>query len=205
MADKTTDFFDEGYEKETLPEFVRRVHDEKLWRSPDISELRQAEFVPVFIYGTEQFRFSEHARMSWFPRYGVGRTVSSNYTMFIHNTEHYPIVFFNADHYARGAIQGELYLVTPDFLVNTLDLIFMNNVFFKRVERTIRYHPPGNTENSHVAGAYIYLAKPEAWKDKLRYLERLTLFAPNKKELPVYYQFTYLDDQPNRKNQKPPF
>jgi gamma-glutamylcyclotransferase (GGCT)/AIG2-like uncharacterized protein YtfP len=158
------------------------------------------QYIPVFVYGTEQQNYSEDEAMEDHPCIGYGFTMSSDYVLY-ETDDHQPVALVRPDVTYSARLRGELYLVSPEVLTH-LDKRFTNGVFFIRRERYVQWYKPEDKDKTDkewfVSHAFIYHANQASWQGRLdrNQLKRMsTLTAMEGKE---YFQFRMSDDQPNR-------
>lgn len=179
-----------------LSEFVHNKLTDNCY-TPDMHDIcKKYRYVPVFLYCTHKFQFSDYGVLGSCPRFGVGMTQSANYMMYIYNSG-LPVVLPRIDVRNSGRIQGEIFLVTPDILFK-LDKEFQNTVFFKRHQRTIMWKPPEQKEDRYqMSDCFMYIGSVNKWEDDIK-TGKLKLKDPvvsltNSAQGP-YYMFTAHDD-----------
>lgn len=173
--------------------------------SPDIHEIQHTfTHVPVFVYGTEKFKFSDFQVMDNMPRLGIGCTTASRYEMYMAPFLG-PIVMTSIAP-AAGKIFGEVFLVTPQVLF-WLDDFHQNDAYNRRKEEYIRYYPANQQSEKekdwYISKCWMYQAVPHMWKSKLedkRYT-LLDLTRPDNNPQRQYYVFKRTDD-PNYTQRK---
>jgi gamma-glutamylcyclotransferase (GGCT)/AIG2-like uncharacterized protein YtfP len=184
----------------TLKQFAKTVVYENAG-TPELPWLQaKYQYVPVFVYGTEQRNYSEDDAMEDHPCIGYGFTMSSDYVLY-KTDDHQPIALVRPEVQYSAKLRGELYLVSPDVLTH-LDKRFTNGVFFHRRERYIQWYKPEDKDKTnkewYVSHAYLYHANQASWQGRLdaNKLNRMsTLTSMDGRE---YFHFRMTDDQPNR-------
>ena len=169
--------------------------------TPDIAHLtRSFDAVPIFIYGTQQKKFSEASQMDKATFISTARTCRSTHVMYIYSSGGWkePVVFHLPMLPDVGCILGELYLM-PVSALPALDSLMSNGLWVKRTYEHVRYkeyHQTGKIQEC-VTEAQIYLGDAEYWKKeqeagRLRRKDRwMSSFGP-------YYTFQSTDDKENR-------
>lgn len=187
-----------------LPQFARTCVESNS-ATPDLLYLQaKYDYVPVFIYGTEQFNYSEHDALEHHPRIGLGFTTADDYLLY-ETKDHYPVAITKPETTATAVLRGELFLVTPE-IVKNLDLRYTNNIFFVRRERHIVWHKPEEKDRKEktwfVSRAYVYHGIVSSWQCKIDENEMWRMPLLSAKDGKNYYHFRNADDQPNRVGSK---
>lgn len=169
--------------------------------TPDFVTL-QAKFdlLPIFVYGSEQNKYSDHSMLRGATQIGVGFLPTNNYTMY-RTPQHQPFVLFNPE---RGVpLRGELYLVPPTTMAG-LDMYHTNGIFSRRSLRTVhwyRYEERGNPARQwYSSECYVWLALEARFKHMIEAKTAKETIIYTGKTGQGYHHWRLGDDEPNRIN-----
>lgn len=173
--------------------------------TPDMHKLtRMFDAIPLFVYGTEKRQFSESYYLNKAQYHGEGRTADVQFFMTVTESDA-PVVLrdFNGGPKV-GAIQGELFTVTPDQLA-VLDMKMCNTMLCQRFHKIIRWTPKEHTSQkakmAYFTEAFIYIGKDEYWNDERLGKCKLAPRYVDRTNTP-YFIFTMPLDEENKKWQK---
>lgn len=125
-------------------------------------------YVPVFVYGTQQHRFSENDLLRGMPRIGMGMTVSDDFTMYTCDGE--PVVFEEPKNPKKGRVYGEVFVVPP-VVVADLDRRMCRGYHFHRTWRKIVFWEVASVLKPHPktfeADAMMYHANEPVWAEAI--------------------------------------
>lgn len=176
------------------------------YHSPDIPTLtRKSAWEPVFVYGTEKYKFSHSEVMQDMPRVGLAYTTAPTFAMY-NTKDHEPVALRRPIEPYAARISGEIYLVTPEVLFE-LDSVKENTVYFNRIRMMFNFHSveqrDAKLKTPRMASAWIYIGVDEmfnyAIKDgNVRLMEAYRSNAENSR---LYYAWTKKDDAANLKKE----
>jgi gamma-glutamylcyclotransferase (GGCT)/AIG2-like uncharacterized protein YtfP len=171
--------------------------------TPDLRKLRgEYSYVPLFVYDTLKYGFSEHWRLKDFPRLGIGATTSDEWRMF--KTEEDQAVVLNKPPVVmpprNGHIFGDLFAIPVSLLVD-IDNYITNTVFFHRENVMVRWRAKGD-DRTYISPAMMYVGDLDCWKHKLGTYElaSLPIRTPQTGPNRPYYLYGPEDDARNRED-----
>ena len=168
--------------------------------TPDTAWLQSTyEYVPVFVYGTEKYRFSDHDLIKHHACVGIGHTVKDHYVLY-KSKDHEPIAICMPSHASRLRLRGELYVI-PIPVLFELDKKFENLVYFQRrwvqIIHTLPEFKDRKNKPWFLSEAIIWEGFRSMWNERIGtgYLRLMPAITAHDERR--FYQYLHMDDQPN--------
>jgi hypothetical protein len=160
-------------------------------------------YVPVFVYGNEQARFSQHQLLLGAAKLGYGRTVNRNFVMVKDKDWNVPLVFQRNGVPNNSAVAGELYLCCPE-------AVFSLDDHHERGRYSVRYRLPithyflSDKDQAdrpwYTVNAFVYVNVYTNFVESIKNgdrFENVRLVMDSLSNMTIYKWFDN-DDQPNR-------
>lgn len=171
--------------------------------TPDFVSLQAGyEFLPLFIYGTEQMKYSEDNALKNCPRVGVGYLPTSDYVMY-QTKEHQPFVLYRPGEGHR--VRGEVYLAPPKVIAN-LDMKNVNGIFSRRSMKAVRWYLWNDKEKRDrpwfETECFTWIGISARMQHQIDNGSAFRKDPVTSKDGVTYYHYRIGDDQPNRVNDR---